>query len=774
MPVKLPYTAQSTAVGRQSSRTVANIWVKVGLKMRSLDRVPSTIDPRQFYEKYVHTRTPCIISSPAALFEDVNIEWRERLSLDSWMVRQEFLDSTVIIEQKSNVTGTFGTDHLPKLKMKMRQFLAILSRRDEDTGDSLYLTTQYEPEDNKSTENDGHQILPQPIPALISEFIPLIPHLLPTLVPQQINLWMGRSREGTSSGLHHDYHDNIYVLLRGRKRFCLFPPSDQPFLYTYGYIHHMASNGLITYYHDDFDERRMKPMSSAIVDRMMFLSNSANKIRSDGADKDDVLEWELKCTQKRYNRMKRQLERERNGKGSTTELTLLQSQLYNLARQILQNRDASDFSEFFEEPARDGGSVDGSASKDYISSSLSDSSDSVEREMFFNNLCEETSSDENDADFAIQPLVDRLLEQLADEETVNSSLYSDAEENIPNDSEGEQNGQSSVGFAELSGESDSSIDSDDFSSDSDGLNRRGSDESGNYSEESEDDEELLLSQYEEVILTGDGWLKKRCSVTSDGQYKRKRPKIAIIEEGQSDDLVSLQQDISDEVGEEMKEKNSDNQSNYSTLSSNESQLDDSRNEEDEGPTFDQLPVLSDTDFSEGDDEELCVTISGGGNDSADESESEIDWEAPDDYDKLEKDDPSKATNVRPSKEPPSFSRIPVPVLHQHLIEKGILSPADVAASAVLPCASSPVDFPHLNRAHPLVVELKAGEMLYLPASWFHEVSSFSGEADGSELSAVGSNLHLAINYWFHPPTQPDFQQPYEDDYWKEYFKRKIM
>ena len=43
-------------------------------------------------------------------------------------------------------------------------------------------------------------------------------------------------------------------------------------------------------------------------------------------------------------------------------------------------------------------------------------------------------------------------------------------------------------------------------------------------------------------------------------------------------------------------------------------------------------------------------------------------------------------------------------------------------------------------------ELNAGDMLYLPCGWFHEVQSFgSGEEGG----------HLALNYWFHPPDNLD-------------------
>lgn len=52
---------------------------------------------------------------------------------------------------------------------------------------------------------------------------------------------------GSSSGLHHDYHDNLYCLLRGRKRFRIFPPAMTQQLYTHGSIHTIHPNGRIVY-----------------------------------------------------------------------------------------------------------------------------------------------------------------------------------------------------------------------------------------------------------------------------------------------------------------------------------------------------------------------------------------------------------------------------------------------------------------------------------------------------------------------------------------------
>jgi len=64
-------------------------------------------------------------------------------------------------------------------------------------------------------------------------------------------------------------------------------------------------------------------------------------------------------------------------------------------------------------------------------------------------------------------------------------------------------------------------------------------------------------------------------------------------------------------------------------------------------------------------------------------------------------------------------------------------------------------------------ELSAGEMLFLPAGWFHEV--FSCNADDGKES--GPNYHFAFNFWFAPPVTQDFERPYIDDFWKDWHTR---
>ncbi len=100
--------------------------------------------------------------------------------------------------------------------------------------------------DDSDNEPELDPVLPSPTDALSNDF-PARPALLGNLVLQQCNLWLGNSKEGKSSGLHHDFHDNLYILLSGYKRFLLFPPSAHRYLHPRGLVDRVHPNGLIVY-----------------------------------------------------------------------------------------------------------------------------------------------------------------------------------------------------------------------------------------------------------------------------------------------------------------------------------------------------------------------------------------------------------------------------------------------------------------------------------------------------------------------------------------------
>jgi len=122
-----------------------------------------------------------------------------------------------------------------RTRMTLRDFLERRAR-----GEPLYLSTQAHPRAPEDGAPDLHAA-PLRGTALCGE-APLVPPLLAPLVPQAINVWIGPAAAsaaapapgGSTSGLHHDYHDNLYLLLRGAKRFRLWPPSALEGLYPHG------------------------------------------------------------------------------------------------------------------------------------------------------------------------------------------------------------------------------------------------------------------------------------------------------------------------------------------------------------------------------------------------------------------------------------------------------------------------------------------------------------------------------------------------------------
>jgi hypothetical protein len=78
-------------------------------------------------------------------------------------------------------------------------------------------------------------------------------------------------------------------------------------------------------------------------------------------------------------------------------------------------------------------------------------------------------------------------------------------------------------------------------------------------------------------------------------------------------------------------------------------------------------------------------------------------------------------------------------------------------------------FPEFTTVKPLFCDIKAGQMLYLPVGWFHEVISSS--------AGSGATMHMAFNFWFHPPNKFDDgaeAYPYQSQFWaREYASRGL-
>lgn len=108
-------------------------------------------------------------------------------------------------------------------------------------------------------------------------------------------------------------------------------------------------------------------------------------------------------------------------------------------------------------------------------------------------------------------------------------------------------------------------------------------------------------------------------------------------------------------------------------------------------------------------------------------------------------------------EPSSFSRIPTSLLHQHLSLPTAATPTYSESSTKFDLTGIPT---------PFVVEIDPGDMLYLPASWWHEVTSSSPDNNSK-------NVHMAFNYWFYPPDSLNFDEPYKDSIVWGYMRSRV-
>lgn len=110
-------------------------------------------------------------------------------------------------------------------------------------------------------------------------------------------------------------------------------------------------------------------------------------------------------------------------------------------------------------------------------------------------------------------------------------------------------------------------------------------------------------------------------------------------------------------------------------------------------------------------------------------------------------------------DPPNFSKVPPILLHLDEIDDPNL------ASKLIDYSEK--NFPGFLELEKRQVWLKPGEMLYLPAGWFHEVTSFPNEV----INDNSDNIHMALNYWFAPPDGKNFANPYKSNYWQDDFCR---
>ena len=189
------------------------------------------VTPEIFYNNYIKQRRPVVLVGGLPSDLSQIEQWK-----DINYLQEKVGDQSVVVEKRTSATGSFGKGN--EVEMSFKKFLQLI----KDGDDKHYLTTQ----DVQANEDGRPELMSQLMEALKGDF-PLRPKLMGNLIPQNINMWVGNNTDGASSGLHHDYHDNLYIVLKGRKRFRLYSPKDIDKMYTRGELLKVHPNGRINY-----------------------------------------------------------------------------------------------------------------------------------------------------------------------------------------------------------------------------------------------------------------------------------------------------------------------------------------------------------------------------------------------------------------------------------------------------------------------------------------------------------------------------------------------
>ncbi|KAJ8599119.1 hypothetical protein CTAYLR_006361 [Chrysophaeum taylorii] len=184
---------------------------------------PLAHSPRNFFARFVARRRPCVLRS-FAYFADLGIVSSHVGDPAGFCgaLRRIAGDAMVRVEVRClQGPRPFGLGR--ERRVRLKRFLDRATRRARRAEPcEWYLTTQDLDED----EEGRPSLAAMPSAALLTHGgCPLRPPVLPTLIPANFNLWIGAAADLDSSGLHHDFHDNLLVLVCGAKRLRLWDPS---------------------------------------------------------------------------------------------------------------------------------------------------------------------------------------------------------------------------------------------------------------------------------------------------------------------------------------------------------------------------------------------------------------------------------------------------------------------------------------------------------------------------------------------------------------------
>eukprot|EP00960_Hanusia_phi_P060733 764604-Hanusia_phi.AAC.2 len=207
----------------QWKQTLTDQLVNLGMEAQDLagSFCPRVVKPTalEFLRNFVLPNRPCVITGA---IED----WPARRQWTNEYLADKLGDLKLSVNVTPNGRGDAILDEtffvMPEERqMTFAQFLTELYNDNQE--DVFYLSHQ----------NDNLRC--QIGQALMSDVSPSIPFVDEALGygPDAVNLWMGDAKSVTT--LHKDHYENLYAVIRGEKKFTLYPPTSLPFLYPKSY-----------------------------------------------------------------------------------------------------------------------------------------------------------------------------------------------------------------------------------------------------------------------------------------------------------------------------------------------------------------------------------------------------------------------------------------------------------------------------------------------------------------------------------------------------------
>ena len=196
--------------------------------------LPADVSPAAFWEAAVTPRQPVVVRGPVS-----DPRWRAGHAWTADYLADSPAGEVVVdVETRGGPGDAYGKGR-PKRRLPFREFVRAAAAGDA----TLYLSADTPP----PAGVHGAPCPLGPLALALAQDLPIRHPLAGGLVLQAMHVWLGHAPSGACSGLHHDYHDNIYVVASGTKRVSLFPPAVATLLRPGGDIATIHPNGRIVY-----------------------------------------------------------------------------------------------------------------------------------------------------------------------------------------------------------------------------------------------------------------------------------------------------------------------------------------------------------------------------------------------------------------------------------------------------------------------------------------------------------------------------------------------